>query len=328
MNGLIRQLKFNDAHDFTLVDVCQAHSSVINRLEKSPFTINGIYYVATGSNDKTIKIWNPFLSSSNWTLIQTFTGHTNYVKSLEWINEDTISSGSCDNTIKIWSISSGQAILSINVNSYVLSLKLLSDRIHIAAGLSWYTNNINIYNINDGSLRATLSGHKNEVNDLVLISDGLLASASRDSTVRIWNLTTFTSKFILNGHISGQVVSRLKQINSNLLASCSSDSTIKLWNITDGTLVRSLENHTSYVTNVDLLEENNGRLKGENMTIIVSSSMDKSIKIWNTANGECLSTLQTGFYLSSMVVLSQKTSIKSKNKINGNLNKITVIRDV
>jgi WD40 repeat protein len=100
---------------------------------------------------------------------------------------------------------------------------MLNNNIQLAASLVY--GGINIYNINDGKRISYLKGHKSLVFDLVQLSADLLASSSRDQTVRIWNLTTNTCKFILTGHT--RWVSGLKQITSNILASGSSDATIK-----------------------------------------------------------------------------------------------------
>ena len=82
----------------------------------------------------------------------------------------------------------------------------------MGAGLA----NINIYNLNSGSLEATLSGHTSGVNDLVLISSDLLASSSNDLTVKIWNLTTNTMKFNLIGH--NLSVHGLKLVTNDILS--------------------------------------------------------------------------------------------------------------
>jgi WD40 repeat protein len=255
----------------------QAHSNAINTIKQSPFNTN-TNYVSTCSGDYKVRVWDVY-SSLNWTLIQTY-NHSSEVMAMEWLNKDTLaSSGLMDQTIKIWSIATGQTKNIINTNRWVFNLKFLNNKIHLAADVD---KDINIYNINDGNLVSSLKGHTQYVNDLVLISNDLLASASRDNTIRIWNLTTNTCKFILTGHNSS--VNGIKQITSSILASGSSDATIKLWDITSGQEIRTLTGHTHSIRkSVDLL----------NSQTLVSGSWDGTIKLWNWSTGECLSTIQT-----------------------------------
>ena len=218
----------------SLLNSFEAHSSHINRIKQSPFNTN-TNYVATCSDDNTVKIWN-VLSSYDWTLITTYSQHSSWVRALEWLDKDTLASGSYDKTIKLWSMATGQTKLTIKINQYVLSLRLLNSNIDLAVGLE--SGDINIYNINDGNLVSSLKGHTSAVYDLVQISADLLASSgSLDRTVRIWNLTTKKCKFILTGHT--ERVNGLKQITSSILASGSWDNTIKLWDITSGQLIRT-----------------------------------------------------------------------------------------
>lgn len=186
-------------------------------------------------------------------MIRTYTGHTNIVRSIEFISAETISSGGYDQTIQIWSISSGQTQTTINVGVYVYSLKLLNNGIHLASGLG--NGNINIYNVNTESLVATLNGdQQRKINDLVQISNSdLLASSNADNSVKIWNLTSNTLKFNMSGHY-GAVVG-LRQVSSNVLASAGSlDRVIILWDINLGQYIRTLYGHASYIYwSLDLL---------------------------------------------------------------------------
>jgi WD40 repeat protein len=256
----------------------QAHLGGILRIKQSPFNSN---YVATCSQDKTVKIWTVSSFSFNWTLITTYSQHSSRVYGLEWLDKDTLASaGSEDQTIKLWSPTTGQTKRTILTNQLVLSLKLLNNNIHLAAGLG--NGDINIYNINDGNSVSSLKGHTDYVWDLVQLSADLLASSNQDYTVRIWNLTTNTCKFNLTGHTSE--VNGLKQITSSILASGSDDTTIRLWDITSGQLINTLTGHTDVIYwSVDLL----------NSQTLVSGSGDQTIKFWNWSTGECLSTIQT-----------------------------------
>jgi WD40 repeat protein len=274
----------------SLVNSFQAHSSSIYRIKQSPFNTN---YVATCSEDRTVKIWN-VSSTFNWTLITTYSQHSSYVYALEWLDNDTMASaGHNDREIKLWSPTTGQTKRTIQTNTYVLSLKMLNTNIHLAAGLG--NGDINIYNISDGNLVSSLKGHTSAVYDLVQISNELLASSGGyDRTVRIWNLTTNTCKFTLIGHTDW--VWGLKQITSSILASGSLDTTIKLWDITTGQLIRTLTGHTDWIMwSIDLI--NNGQT-------LVSGSVDQTIKLWNWSKGECLSSIQTpDSDISSLVVI-------------------------
>jgi len=271
----------------SLLNSFQAHSGAIIRIKQSPFNTN---YVATCSNDYTVKIL--IVSSSfDWTLITTYSKHSWPVYALEWLDNDTLASGSHDQTIKLWSPITGQTKRTIQTNQWVFSLKLLNTNNHLASGVG---GDINIYNTNDGNLVSSLKGHTSYVCDLVQMSADLLASSSYDNTVRIWNLTTNTCKFILTGHTNE--VYGLKKITSNILASGSLERTIKLWDIATGQLVRTLTGHTSWIgRSVDLL----------NSQTLVSGSGDQTIKLWNWSTGECLRTIQTpGSDILSLAVIN------------------------
>ncbi len=292
------QIKIYNSSSLSLVNSLQAHSDYINRIKQSPFNKN---YVATCSDDNTVKIWN-VSSSLSWTLITTYSQHSSDVEALEWLDKDNLASAGWDRTIKLWSATTGQTKQIIQTNQVVYSLKLLNTNIHLASGLD--NGDINIYNINDGNLVSSLEGHTDWVRDLVQLSADILASSSRDETVRIWNLTANTCKFILKGHTAE--VFGLKQITSSILASGCAEGTIKLWNITTGQLIRTLTGHTDYIRwSVDLL----------NSQTLVSGSYDQTIKLWNWSTGECFRTIQTpGSLIGSLAVINinqlQQTTTK------------------
>jgi WD40 repeat protein len=210
-------------------------------------------------------------------------------------------------TIKIWLISTGQTKLTIRTSDAVVSIKLFSNGYHLACGLQ--IGNINIYDINNnGSLISTLVGHKYlyQINDLILLNSDLLASSSSDQTVRIWNLTTNSTKFILQGHSAN--VNGLKLVSSDILASGSSDYSIKLWNITNGQLIRNLTGHGNQILNsVDFLSNSQTLVSG-------GYGSDQSIKIWNVTTGACLTSFYTELQIYSLSVLTTSTTSTSTSK--------------
>ena len=254
--------------------------------------------MTTSSDTQSIvKLWDP--TNNAWNLVQNYSGHIarHPIWDAEYIGNDLIASGSASGQIKIWQASVyNKTIMNISAGSSVISLKLLSNGIYLACGLG--NGNINIYNINNSGIVATLTGHTRAVNDLSLLSNDLLASSSGDTTVRIWNLTTYTNKFILVGH-SDQSYG-LKQVSFDVLASTSYDKTIKLWNITNGSLIRTLTGHMSNIQwGVDMLDSQT----------LLTGSYDQSIKSWNVNNGALLNTIQTGFTINALAVLYFNNSL-------------------
>jgi WD40 repeat protein len=251
--------------------------------------------VATASADNKVKIWS-VIKASNWSLIQTFTQHTANVIGLEYINAQTIASGSYDATIKIWSIYTGLVNISITASAGVYCLQLLENGFYLAGGL--INGKICIFDIKSGALIVTLNG-QGQTNDLVLINGQFLASSSDDSKIRLWDLTTNTSKFILTGHTSN--VYALKLVSADIIASGSLDKTIKLWNVTKGTLIRTLSNHIDEIFwSIDFFAK---------YQVIVSGSIDKTIKVWDVNTGSLIKTIDTnGFQMKSLALITIGTS--------------------
>ncbi len=282
-----------DSLNLTNITSFQAHSARIWRIKQSPF--NNSFYIATSSSDKTVKIWNP--SYTTWNLIQIYANHSNFVIGLEWINENTIASGSSDHTIQVWSIFTGQNKLTLNTGYSVISLALLNNEIHLAAGGSF--NQIKVYNIKDGTLISTLNGHNanSAVLEIFSINNFTLISSSNDYSIRIWDLSSYTSKFKLNNHTSTAYA--LKKINIEIFASGSMDTAIKLWNVTSGELIRTLTGHNDgFYWSLDLLDD-----EGQ---ILVSGSQDQTIKLWDWMTGKCLNTIYTGINIMTLARIKGK----------------------
>ncbi len=274
---------------------------ISNRIKLSPFNNS---YIATCSY--LAKIWK-ISEYMSWELIRTYTDQHS-VYDLEWINEDLVASGSWNNNIKIWTISTGKTERTITYHlDFVLCLKLLDKSNLLAAG---NVNFIDIFNINDGSLVLSLQGVQTFVYSLVQLSFDLLSS-SGNGEVLIWNLTANSTIFTLQGHTSSVTI--LKQINSEILASGSDDSTIILWNITSGELIRTLTGHSGFIGySIDL--SNDGQT-------LVSGDSNGIIKTWNWSTGECLNTIQMNTNIRALAVIdwNQQTTtqeLTSKIRIN------------
>jgi WD40 repeat protein len=129
---------------------------------------------------------------------------------------------------------------------------------------------------------ATLIGHTDSITSVAIHPNGeILASASDDKTIGLWNI--FTSQLIttLSGHTGG-VSSIAFSPNGKLLASASHDKTIRIWDLTTTQILLTLRGHTAAVKSVCF---------APNGQILASGSWDKTIKLWHVASGAELCTL-------------------------------------
>ncbi len=96
--------------EFTLLRTLEGHSNHVSSIAIGP---DG-QTLASGSTDKTIKLWSLHTSQ----LLHTLQGHSNYVYSVA-ISPDgqTLASGSYDQTIKLWNLHTGQLLHTLQGHS-------------------------------------------------------------------------------------------------------------------------------------------------------------------------------------------------------------------
>ncbi|THV46068.1 hypothetical protein BGAL_0419g00010 [Botrytis galanthina] len=129
----------------------------------------------------------------------------------------------------------------------------------------------------------TLKGHGNLIHSIAFSADlKLLASASRDHTIKIWDATTGILQQTLEGH-SGSVRSIAFSADSKLLASASRDHTIKIWDTAINKLQQTLKGHSDWVNSVAFSADSK---------LLASTSHDHTIKIWDAATGNLQQTLE------------------------------------
>ncbi|MFN6539367.1 MAG: ribosome assembly protein 4, partial [Nostoc sp. EkiNYC01] len=161
----------------------------VNTLEGHSSRVWGVVFspdgktLASGSDDKTIKLWDV----STGKAIKTLTGHSSAVISVVFSPDGkTLASGSSDNTIKLWDVSTGKAIKTLTGHSSaVISVVFSPDGKTLASGSSDKT--IKLWDVNTGKAIKTLTGHSSAVISVVFSPDGkTLASGSSDNTIKLW----------------------------------------------------------------------------------------------------------------------------------------------
>ncbi|XP_059143186.1 F-box/WD repeat-containing protein 7-like [Physella acuta] len=148
---------------------------------------------------------------------------------------------------------------------------------HVVSGSADKT--LRVWDIRTGQLQQTLTGHTKTVFCVQFYTKILVVSGSFDNTIKIWNLRTGEATRTILAH-DNQIW--CLKVRGNLLASGSQDKTAKLWNIGRSLLLQTFKGHSGVVFGVDISEDSQ---------IVITSSGDGSVRLWNRATGQSMKSV-------------------------------------
>ncbi|EDQ86160.1 uncharacterized protein MONBRDRAFT_33929 [Monosiga brevicollis MX1] len=208
-------------------------------------------FIASGSKDNTVRIWYPNEDTGVFEPVGVGKGHAHAVGAVAFSckrNAFVVSTGT-DTTLKRWKLDP----IAQRAEGEVVELKA------------------------DYTVRA----HEKDVNAIcVAPNDKLVATASQDKLIKLWDAATGAERQTLRGHKRGVWSIAFSPVDQ-LLASASGDTTVRVWALATGTCLRTLEGHSNSVLNVRFVT------RGQQL---ISSGSDGLLQLWNLKTADCAGT--------------------------------------
>lgn len=210
--------------------------------------------------------YNCFFDMSLEPKLQSLEGHEQAVKCLQF-NGDILVTGAYDRTLKIWSISRGALIRTVQTEAVWCLQFAGSDRLCTGHG----DNCIRVWDTSSWTCVRVLKGHAATV--MCLQCDGhLVCSGSWDNTLRLWNLDNAPGEELVTTFSGHTKAIWCLQFKDNIVVSGSEDKTVRVWDMKTGLCIRVLQGHSGIIRCV--------QIQGH---MLYSGGDDKTIKEWGTS---------------------------------------------
>jgi WD40 repeat protein len=298
-----------DASTGRLLDRLKGHTSWVTSLTFSP---DGGRLVS-GSWDTTVRVWDAVSNR----VVHTLARHTGPVLDILFSRDGkTIASVSRDGTVKIWDLTSGALLESLvegdrrrvawvagsterwfelkedraplvdppNPGVWIVDEKVPGMLDANGRRIRAVKNAVKVSDERTGEELLSLEGHREDVIAVAISADGQrIASASHDTTVKLWNASTGREIRTFNGH-RGLVACLAFSRDGQQIASGSADSSLILWDVATGRDVHTLK-HKTAVSCVAF---------GPHGRRIASGSVDGVVKLWDVRSGSQIGSREVG----------------------------------
>ena len=238
-------------------------------------------FIATGSADDTIRLWDAQTAAP----LKTLDGHTADVRSVAFSPDSaTLAAGSADHTIRIWNPKTGESIRMLEGhNGPVYSIAFSPDGKVLASGSADAT--LCLWDAQAGTLMKTIKGHSGSVRTVAFSPDGtLIASGGADKTVRLWDAQTGKPLASMKKH-ARTIYSVAFSPDGKVLASGSADETIRFWNVSPQSLAhtRTVGGSAGLVFSVAFSPDG---------STLAAGNQDGTVQLWASGNGRLKETLE------------------------------------
>lgn len=213
-----------------------SHAGQVNSVAFSP---DGTYLAAgvAESEGGVIYLWNV----DQGVLVRRSWAHPYSAPSVTFSpNEQYLASGAVDRSVKIWQVSNGQLIRTLDQAGQGTSVRFSADNHWLGSamcaqsttGYKCIDGQVWLWNVGEWSLEKKLTGPVDWVESLAFSGDGsLVAGGGRDFSIYLWDRSSGSLLRNVIGH-QGVVDALDISLDGRFLASGASDESVILWAIT------------------------------------------------------------------------------------------------
>ena len=258
--------------------------------------------IATGSRDRTIRLWVYNTANAKSKNLSSFfrciatTSCPEEINGIAFLSYSSrtkmaIVNISTDDSLNVWKIQvEKKRKRKVEESSPLLShdslmQTLLNGTISLQKAINHTINGIHAKAQQVPSKKATQRAGGNAFALSTSPSEKYIATGGRDKTVSIyaWSPTNGLShESKLTGHKKSVYCVLFNPFDSGYLASGSGDCTMKLWSLYSGTCEQTFQGHTSAVVAIDFITEG---------LQVVSADTTGTMRIWRVNSGVCVATL-------------------------------------
>lgn len=233
-------------------------------------------HLVAGSKKGVIEVYD----TANWSKVKVICEHKDKVTGLLPLvleAQDFWVSISLDTTLRMWNCSDFHESCIAKAHTSSVTC-VTSSQSKLASGCQ--DGKISLWNVQLSERSGVLEGHRKTVNCIRYSMDGTrLISGSDDTTARVWSIADLTCVHIISYTDSVKALCVMDDASFIAGAHCGCDQ-LKSWNMESGLCVNDFVGHTHAVMCMLVIDEHH----------ILSGSRDGTVKLWNYATAELLSS--------------------------------------